>query len=350
MRVVIVLTTINKPQNLGALLAAMGEDDRLVVAGDRKTPEIGCPDDRVVCLDMAKQVAYLGNPIGTPFDCIQRRNAGYLYAIRELDPDAIISVDDDNFPTTHWVTEHVAQLGKGTHRTLLEPTNVVGQLLHMRCRHHTNCANVVHRGNTFGRVKAMSPGLDTYPEESVDVAINAGMWIGDPDINAYDRILHPDLLASRKCLAPDGLVVRAFDWWHPFNSQNTIVDRRLFPTLFLVPMMVEINGSVIGRYDDIWQSYICQRIMSHHGLSARFGTPYVEQKRNSHNVIRDLDEEYTGMVSTDMIVDILYNTALYGNSALENMYEIADRLMRPEDRLVNHIGKGMLWWLSELRR
>lgn len=350
MSVAIVLTTINQPQNIAALLAAMGADDHLVVAGDRKTPRLEFRDGRAVYLGMAEQVAYLGNPIGTPFDCIQRRNVGYLYAIREFRPDAILSVDDDNFPKGGWVAEHAGQLGRGTHRTLPKPANVVGRLLRMRCRHHMDCANVVHRGNTFAQAMAMDEGLDTCQEAAADVAVNAGMWTGDPDINAYDRILHPGLVARRRRLAPDGLVVDARNWWHPFNSQNTIVDKRLFAALFLVPMMVEIDGALIGRYDDIWQSYICQRIMAHHGLSTRFGTPYVEQKRNIHDAIKDLREEYTGMVSTDRIVSILEGIGLYGEDAVGNMYEIADRLLRPEDRLANHIGNRMLWWLSELRR
>jgi len=287
--------------------------------------------------------------VGTPFDCIQRRNIGYLYAIKELCPDAIIAVDDDNFPECGWVAGHTGSLGMGTHQLLPKPANIVDLLLRMRCRHHSNCANVAHRGNTFKQTMAMGENSGACSEGFVDVAVNAGMWIGDPDINAYDRILHPGVSAQKRRRIPSGFVVRAQDWWHPFNSQNTATDRRLFCALCLVPMKVEINGRVIGRYDDIWQSYICQRIMAHHNLATRFGTPHVEQKRNDHDVLVDLCEEYTGMISTDGLLDTLQNIKLYSSSVVENMYEIADQLMRPEDKLVNHIGRKMLWWLSELR-
>jgi hypothetical protein len=353
MRTAVVMTTIHNPQNLGLLLGQLGPDDHLVIAGDRKTPHIKCDDSRVEVLDIRRQMTYLRNPIGTPFDCIQRRNAGYLFAIKEFVPDVIISVDDDNLPHEGWLQEHVAVLGERVEVHLQCPTNVMDIFLDTSCKHHASCRNVVHRGNTFSQVFAMGEATLGGTEAMADVAVNAGMWTGDPDINAYDRILHPGLhshSANNKYVAGlRGVVIEAGNWYHPFNSQNTAVRKELFPALFLVPMCAEVNGLVIGRYDDIWQSYICQKVMAHYGMGMRFGTPFVRQERNDHSVLADLKEEHTGMFSTDRLLQFLEETTLYGNCAHDNMYEIADRLLRVEDRLFNHIGNGILWWLSELR-
>ena len=41
--------------------------------------------------------------------------------------------------------------------------------------------------------------------------------------------------------------------WCPFNSQNTAISRSVIPAYCLSPR--------VGRYDDIWASYVCLAIM-----------------------------------------------------------------------------------------
>jgi glycosyltransferase involved in cell wall biosynthesis len=345
MKITVVMTTINNPANLEKILVSMSKDDHLVIAGDRKTPKIRVYDDRVSYLDIGKQVDMTVNPIGVPFDSIQRRNMAYLYAIKYLCQDAIITVDDDNFMEPNWVQEHKEAVLE-TKGEFCNPCNLLNIFLSNNCDFHDDCYNIVHRGVTFSQHYKYQ-GINFYSNKA-NVGVNAGMWTGDPDINAYDRVLHPNITSARKHGA-DSIMVDPKKWMTPFNSQNTIIIDKLFPALFLIPMYVNIYDHTIGRYDDIWQSYICQKIMAHHNLHVRFGTPFVHQNRNEHNLDRDIKEEFIGITSTDKLIEFLDEIELYGDSVLENMYEITDFLLRSDNIVFKHIGDKTSWWLNELK-
>jgi len=349
MKIAVVMTTIHNPENLKMIQRSLSNEDHIVIATDRKTPFIQ-PQQNVHIMDIPKQIAFCKNPIGVPFDCIQRRNMGYLYAIKQIDPDVIITIDDDNFPPTNWVKEHVSHLGQTTGDVYNFTTNIIDELLKISCDYHEHCFNVVHRGVCFSQALEFNQENKKYEileKMEVNVGVNAGMWAGDPDINAYDRILHPNIKSADDDHL--SLIVEPKKWFHPFNSQNTSFVRALFPTLFLVPMYAHFYGYKFGRFDDIWQSYVCQKIMAHHNMCVRFGSPVVKQNRNEHNVIRDLEEEYPGLLFTSKFIEALNSITLLCRSPLENMYEIADIFLLSKEEILNYVGQKMLWWLTELK-
>jgi hypothetical protein len=141
----------------------------------------------------------------------------------------------------------------------------------------------------------------------------------------------------------------SFNYYYPFNSQNTSFVKFLFPTIFLIPMFAYFYGNKFGRYDDIWQAYITQKIMSKYNMCVRYGSPTVIQKRNKHNVLRDVSEEYTGIIYTAKFLENLDNINLFGASPLENMYEIADYFLLSQEEILNYVGKKILWWLTEIK-
>lgn len=51
----------------------------------------------------------------------------------------------------------------------------------------------------------------------------------------------------------------------------------------------------VGRYDDIWPSYVVEAIANHLGQLISFGPPVVYQERNPHNYFVDFDNERMGM-------------------------------------------------------
>jgi hypothetical protein len=346
-KIAVIMTTIYNPPNLPSILKSIEKEDFVVIALDRKTPQLEISDKRVHFIDLETQIKIYKNPIGVPFDCIQRRNFAYLYAIKYLDPDIIITIDDDNFLLyLSWAADHKKGLLTKKATVCNSKINILEEMLETKCNLHNNCKNVVHRGVPFENI------LDfenvEYSEEDVNIGINAGFWIGDPDINAYDRILHPNLSSVCKYNQHE-IVINPNKWMHPFNSQNTGIIKSLFPCLFLIPMFETFYGYKIGRYDDIWQSYICQKIMAHHNLYIRFGDPIVSQKRNEHSVIKDLNEEKVGMIFTKKLIDELYKITLFGSSAITNMYEIADKFLLNDDKIFKYIGEKIVWWLGELK-
>jgi hypothetical protein len=100
MKKIIVSTTINPPTKAIKLFDQL-EDYELIVIGDRKTPtnyklnkgRYFGPEEQ------HNKYKKLSDLIG--WDCIQRRNIGFLIAL-ELGADVIATVDDDNIPLTGW--------------------------------------------------------------------------------------------------------------------------------------------------------------------------------------------------------------------------------------------------------
>jgi hypothetical protein len=68
----------------------------------------------------------------------------------------------------------------------------------------------------------------------------------------------------------------------PFNSQNTFLKSELLKDYFLFPH--------IGRMDDIWASYY----VGGKGAKVMYGKPSVYQKRNVHDFVKDMKQEYIG--------------------------------------------------------
>ena len=80
------------------------------------------------------------------------------------------------------------------------------------------------------------------------------------------------------------------DTLSPFNSQNTAYIREL------APLFMMLTG--VGRYDDIWSSYIMQRVMKTTGHVIHFGPPFVWQERNAQSLWKNLHDELYGMEHT----------------------------------------------------
>jgi hypothetical protein len=68
----------------------------------------------------------------------------------------------------------------------------------------------------------------------------------------------------------------------PFNSQNTFIGGECLKDYFLFPG--------VGRMHDIWASFCLQA----KGYRAVWNRASVYQRRNAHDLIRDMREEYLG--------------------------------------------------------
>jgi hypothetical protein len=68
----------------------------------------------------------------------------------------------------------------------------------------------------------------------------------------------------------------------PFNSQNTFLSAKCLKDYFLFPH--------VGRMDDIWGSYYLQA----KGYRVAWNKASVYQKRNAHDLTRDMQQEYLG--------------------------------------------------------
>lgn len=304
----LITTTINVPNVLTQWAETLAPDDHIIVAGDHKSPH-GAIEGLLNEIAMSTGVItrYL-----TPTDqtrwavsehlgwnCVQRRNIALLEAIK-LEPDHIITIDDDNAPTS---TDQLAILesyftdssaikgvdssdgwfdGVGEHSYAFNPWG-----------HETN---ITHRG--YPQAFRFSDAVVTDVEDTTKwpIGVAAMFWRGEPDIDAAERFTHRPIVHH---VEHEGVKLLPGTWC-PFNSQATMYTRELAPLMFVWPG--------VGRYDDIWASFLARRVMDHLGLAVYYGPPAVNTEvRNDHDVVADLEAELFGMKHNQAVIDVLRN-------------------------------------------
>ena len=263
---VIVTTTINPPTKALKKFAAL-KDWHLVVIGDKKTPTPYHIEGATYLSpeDQEKLYPELSERIG--WNCMQRRNIGFVWARRQ-GAERIATVDDDNIPMDGWGDNCIVDTAV---ETKLYKTNAlcfdpVGA---------TEYSHLWHRG--FPLQWLAERDYSSFEMRTLRADVEAGFWNGDPDIDAVCRMEHaPATEFSDKSFPMTG------DTIAPFNSQNTILSARMFPDYFLFPK--------IGRMDDIWGSFWLQS----KGHNVVFTKASVFQDRNVHDLTIDFKHEVLG--------------------------------------------------------
>ena len=263
---VIVTTTINPVTEAIERFQTL-DNWYLIVVGDKKTP----PDYHlergtyVSCADQEKRDKELAEAIG--WNCIQRRNFGLLWA-HDMGADVVALVDDDNIPYQGWGEDLLVgrNVEANYYATDLPAFDPVGA---------TNEAPLWHRGYPLPLLAQRT--YSTPDMRSVRADIQADFWDGDPDIDAICRMEH-----RPQCKFDPGLFPIASNKMSPFNSQNTFLHAGVLPDYFLFPH--------VGRMDDIWAAYYVQA----KGFRVVYGKASVYQRRNEHDLIRDMKAEYLG--------------------------------------------------------
>ncbi len=266
MKKIIVTTTINPPTEAIEKYDHM-EGWELVVVGDKKTPRDYPLDNGVyLCPEHQENIdKELSDAIG--WNCIQRRNFGFIYAYEE-GADIIATIDDDNIPLDNWGYTHIGdRLLVNFYKTKQEVFDPISV---------TNHPELWHRGFPLQLI-SQRQSVNTYSSEIIVPDIQANFWNGDPDIDAICRMIY-----SPHCFFNKGVFPFTSNKISPFNSQNTILSKEVLPFYFVFPH--------VGRMDDIWASYFVQAM----GFKVVYDIPTVHQERNVHDYIVDMKKEYIG--------------------------------------------------------
>lgn len=325
MRTAIVTTTINMPVFLKDYTRNVKNnkhDALFVVIGDKKTPlavKDYCRDlendtsVEIKYLDVEDQEKYLtdfpelGNHL--LYNSIQRRNIGILIAYQR-GAENIITVDDDNFfVSSDFIKEHTV----GVRQNLEFISSESGWFNVCSFLEEKDSLPFYHRG--FPLNQRWKEEKIVKKKSDVRIVVNAGLWLNEPDIDALTRLYRP--ITATDYIRKDNFALGR-GTWSPFNSQNTALSRDIIPAYFLSPY--------IGRYDDIWASYIILAIADHLGDSISFGKPIVRQDRNVHNLWKDLENEKMGMILTDRFCEILKEIKFSGANYQDCFFEIINML------------------------
>ncbi len=157
-------------------------------------------------------------------DSDNRRNIGYLLSWRDQ-RDVVISVDDDNFPMTpDFYRDHTIVAAEPHTR---EVTSAVGSWYNICDLLVCDPSVIWPRGYPYHARR--SAAVSEASVEDAAIAVNAGVWIGDPDVDGITRAaMRPKATAYR-----GKSVVLAADARSAISSQNTAVRCAALPAILL---------------------------------------------------------------------------------------------------------------------
>lgn len=370
----IVFTTIYRADvllNLHENLERNGNLDNTIcwVIGDNRTP-VEC---KQICdqatrkgletryLDIAYQDAW-GKKFPEfygmiPYNNETRRNIGFLHAL-EHDCETMISIDDDNFPTTDDFIGFHAITGKQWHGELIKETSGYYNICEfLTIEPHRP---VYPRGFPFNRRGGLNKSTYIAGQSDIIVGVNSGLWTCEPDIDATTWLNGP--VQSHGYTGPPSFVLD-HETWSPINTQNTSLVRELVPAYLCIPMGHSVPGGRIERYGDIWSGYFLQAVMGGTPFHACFGRPIVEHRRNPHNYLDDLRHEYWGMMLTDWLLsELRKNFMPTGNAIIDRVVQLSEFILSltgdripdwtpPEvEKFIENTGRTLSLWAMACKR
>lgn len=352
------LTTINMPHVIENILENAGESEtenlQIVIIGDLKTPlEI---EDYVKKVDKSSkaEIVYLSvadqeklfskhtnlwNHI--PVNSFARRNYADIYA---ADSGAlrIIRIDDDNFPyEPNFIQKH----------------EVVGSTMNLDtissskgwfnvCETLTDINNVEFYPRGYPVAKRWIDHDINVNKKDVKIGVNAGLWLGDPDVDAFTRLTRPIDAITYDNKYGDYYALEKGTYC-PINTQNTSYMVELLPTMFVSPFA--------GRYDDILSGYFQRSIMDNFDLSVTYGIPLMKQDRNPHNIFDDMSKEILGGKCADEICKYLQDFKYSGSSIADCYSELVDQTIKDIDQFPSKdfllkILEGMKIWSESFNK
>ncbi len=308
MKISVISTTINIPKVI-EVYQGLTDEVSVIITGDKKSPDIEIASfcaqfENVTYLDVASQVAMntkSSELMG--WNCIQRRNIALLAALKQR-PDLIVTIDDDNFPCGVDYFDHFERilgrpftgLAARTHGEAMD----IGQFFEPPFH---------HRGFPYD-LRESPAELRLSPVNNVKIGVAAGLWLGDPDIDAATRLVNGPVVKDLTEVVRQG-VVSTPDTLCVFNSQNTGWVNELAPLMMVWPG--------VGRYDDIWASYAAQRVMREDGWHVHFGHPLVWQQRNPQYLISNIKAEIFGMETTPRLLNDMEAIDVRGSTIPDRM-------------------------------
>ncbi len=346
MHAAIVCTTILEADFLPALCRNLHHHGRerqttIWIIPDRRTPRIAAArtaerrsqgfDVRYVTLE--QQAAFLEAvpemAALIPYNSDNRRNIGFLMALAQ-GADVLISIDDDNYPLIQhdFVGEHLI-VGRTTDELITSSNgwyNICDRL-------ETSPSYPIHPRGFPYRLRHERPPTITRRRETLPIGINAGLWSGDPDVDAITRNYHPFEVIAWK----EEAIALAPGTWTPINTQNTALLAELIPAYYYVRMNENIDGLRIDRFGDILSGLFCKKVCDHLGYAVRVGTPVCEHRRTPHNLLKDLQQELAGIALLEELTAWLETVELFGTDVDETYLCLADALDEALPRFRGHL-------------
>ena len=257
-----------------------------------------------------------------------RKNIGYLIAAAN-GSDVIFETDDDNKPLdSFW-----------------RIPNFQMDVKHLRNSGWVNLYryfttdNLWPRGLALEAIQKPIPDYQSIQQETTFCPIQQGVVNGNPDVDAICRLIMPVDQTFRN----DRRIAIGTQSWCPFNSQSTKWKKEAFALMYL-------PAHCSFRMTDIWRSFVAQRIAWENNWSVLFHEPDMFQKRNTHNLLKDYEDEIPGYLNNARICDELEKLNLKSGieSIPENLNICYEKLI--EIKIIEKKELSLLnYWLDDLK-
>lgn len=356
-KIALVLTTINVPFLIKEYLenfSAFGwYDVEIIIIGDLKSHEKetkeyldNFQDNGVIpqFFDIDEQNSWMKEFPRLfkkiPYNSDNRRNVGYLMALQHS-ADIIISIDDDNYPTIEDFIQGHSIVGD----TVTLPTIKSSNGWFNTCSLLKNDKNVEIYPRGFPYSKRFQQTTIDVHESSGKVAINLGLWVNDPDVDAITNLALPVKITGFEGNQEKIMIDK--DISCPIDSQNTAVSRTALAAYYFVLMGANVFGTKIDRFGDIWQGYFVKKVIDAMDERVVVGTPLADHRRNKHDFFKDMQNEMWGIVMTEKLVSWLSDFEIENtNSYVDAYLELIDRLGNDATKLTDN--ESMLRYFQTL--
>lgn len=301
----IVITSIFQPSE-AIFEFAKRSNYKLLVVGDKKTPaDWHYKNVHFISVEDQFKLNYK-LPDVLPYNHYCRKMIGYLYAIQN-GAECIVDTDDDNIPKADWQFPDF-----DGNFDCIDETGGFINVYQLYTKE-----KIWPRGLPLNLINKQFDLNEKLRTKECNVGIWQGLADEDPDVDAIYRLVS-DTPVYFEDRPP---VVLAQGTLSPFNSQNTLFKKELFPLLYL-PTYVTF------RFTDILRGFVAQPIMWLYNYQLGFTNATVIQRRNPHDYMKDFISEIPMYEHCETVIETVTNSISKSNNISDNLFNAYSALLK----------------------
>lgn len=211
----------------------------------------------------------------------RRRNVAFLRAL-ELNPDFILTIDDDNIPSLDYFKSWYEVLTTKATKVVEFTKKVEPAHWHNYLKTANGPIEMYPRGFPMPFLWQNATVVKKAKQliNPSRIGLFQGISLGDPDIDGRTRIVYPQRLPLKTIREKNYCLKNV---WSPYNTQNTVYTKVLFPLMLMWPFA--------ERMDDIFHSFVLQKVLFNNDMYVHVGDAINRQDRgartNRTNVYKD---------------------------------------------------------------
>ncbi len=331
MKTSLVITTINK-FNKNIKNFAIGSKIKkwdLIIIGDKKSPKnFKLPYGQYLNLKSQFKISSKFAKI-CPKNSYARKNIGYLISIKNKN-EIIVETDDDNFPK----------------KKFFEDKKLIHTAKEIKNKSWINIYDLFTKNKKLIWPRGLP--LDCVNKNKINLTnkkkqkfyLQQGVCEDNPDVDAIYRLINKKINIKFK----NNYLVSLGKSLSPFNSQNTVWFKKIFPLMYL-PVTCTMRST------DIIRSLICLKILMNDNKKILFFGTTMFQKRNKHNLYKDFEDEIGIYLNNKKIVNSILNVDLKSGEKnyLSNILICYKILIKKKFIHQNEL-KYLKAWLSDIKK